>query len=209
MNQHFQFKIIYSLLAIIFMGSLFFGAYPGRYIVKSLPIFLMAFLCFKYLNGRIRTIMVLGFLFSASGDIFLDLSRTHFFVYGLSSFAIAQVMYTIAFGMDIKRNQLRTILAILVVSYALIFTLILVPHLGNLLIPVVIYVGLITAMGVSAALTNRQLTTVFVGALMFILSDSIIAVSKFMLPHSWGAILIMPTYYLAQYKIGFGMIKDC
>lgn len=76
------------------------------------------------------------------------------------------------------------------------------------MIPVMVYIGLISAMGMTSVFTNRPLTTVFLGALLFVLSDSIIAVTKFIYPLSWNALLIMPVYYLAQYKIGFGMIES-
>jgi uncharacterized membrane protein YhhN len=203
-----KFKIAFGCLAVIFIASMFLGSYPGRFIVKSLPILLMAFLSFKNLTGTVRYFMVFGFLFSAGGDIFLDLSRTQYFVYGLSSFAIAHIMYAIAFSIDIKRDRLRSIFAILIVLYTVIIAVVLLPYLGVLVIPVLVYIGLISVMGVTSALTNRQLTTVFVGALLFILSDSIIALTKFIYPSSWIAIMIIPTYYLAQYKIGFGMIEN-
>ncbi len=208
MQRLSKFKFAYGCLVVIFIGSMFFKPYGGSFIVKSLPILLMAFLSFKYLKGINRYVMVFGFLFSAGGDIFLDLSRRLYFVQGLSSFAIAHIMYTIAFGMNIKRERLRVILAILMALYTIIIAMVLIPYLGELMIPVVVYIGLISAMGITSALTNRRLTTVFVGALLFIMSDSIIAITKFIYPSSWMAIMIIPTYYLAQYKIGFGMIEE-
>jgi uncharacterized membrane protein YhhN len=79
-------------------------------------------------------------------------------------------------------------------------------NLGGMLIPVIVYGLTISAFGVVALLnymTEKSLTNLVLlgGALFFILSDSIIALGKFLQYEKYFPLLIMATYILAQYLI--------
>jgi uncharacterized membrane protein YhhN len=82
------------------------------------------------------------------------------------------------------------------------------PHLGDMLIPVAAYLFIILAMGISAALGTANHFLVIAGALLFILSDSLIAINRFLTPVPLSDFLIMITYYLAQFFITFGASKQ-
>jgi len=56
-------------------------------------------------------------------------------------------------------------------------------------------------MGISAMLADLGTPLAGCGALMFIASDAMIAISKFRHPFSYGEQLIWITYYLAQFLI--------
>ena len=83
------------------------------------------------------------------------------------------------------------------------------PKLGEMQIPVLVYSIVITLMGLAAldrygAVSPKSFWKVLIGALLFILSDSLIAYSRFgqeiveiSLPGFW----IMLTYILAQFLI--------
>lgn len=82
-----------------------------------------------------------------------------------------------------------------------------------MLIPVGIYMVVILIMAIVAYLrkgvvVNSSYQLVLVGALFFILSDSIIALNKFYQPLTGSNISIILTYALAQYLIVNGILKS-
>ena len=84
--------------------------------------------------------------------------------------------------------------------------------LGVMLIPVVVYMVVILAMSTTAYLRKNKANTlsyglVFLGALFFMASDSILALNKFHQPIPWSNISIMVTYAIAQYLIVLGVLK--
>ena len=88
----------------------------------------------------------------------------------------------------------------------------LMPHLGDLEIPVSIYATVISIMLLFAF--NGLLVwerpgnlLVFLGAFFFVVSDSILAVNKFYTPIPKSSFFIMITYLLAQYLIVLGILK--
>jgi uncharacterized membrane protein YhhN len=49
---------------------------------------------------------------------------------------------------------------------------------------------------------------IFVGALLFIMSDSLLALNKFLVPIPYAGVIVMSTYVAAQYLIVEGVIAD-
>ncbi len=56
---------------------------------------------------------------------------------------------------------------------------------------------------------SNQFLLVALGALIFISSDTLIAINKFVYEFSAAGIFIMTTYYLAQLMITLGVIRHC
>ena len=94
-----------------------------------------------------------------------------------------------------------------VALYALAFALWLAPSLGPLKIPVALYMCAITAM-VITAIRSRFGRRVASGAMLFLVSDSLLAVAKFQAPFTWHDYLVWATYYAAQYLIATGALRD-
>ncbi|MBT7086502.1 MAG: lysoplasmalogenase [Desulfobacterales bacterium] len=199
---------IYIAVSVLFVFLLFFHPYPGSWLIKAVPCTIMAYLSFSYLKSSMRILMILGFLFSGLGDIFLDLSRENFFIQGLASFALAQLLFAIAFTRDLNTDKKRLLFAGIILLFTATMVVFLIPSLGKHLVPVIVYIVLISAMGVSAAFLNRPLSTVYAGAFFFIISDSMIAINKFLSPFPYSTFFIISFYFLAQYKIGTGIIKS-
>lgn len=85
----------------------------------------------------------------------------------------------------------------------------LTPYLGGLTIPVYAYVFVITLMVIFAIFRRPANPAVWIGAVLFLLSDAIIALREFMkmdIPNV--SILVMGSYYLAQILIAEGSIED-
>lgn len=193
-------ELLFLASSLCYLLTIQFSPYRYSYIVKSIPILSLAALA---LTGSQNRLIFLGLLFSAGGDIALDLDRGRYFVHGLGLFLVAHIFYTAAFlqGGWLTDRLTLTVISILVV-YAVAMSLLLRPKLGNLAVPVYLYIAVITAMGISASFRGLW---VLAGALIFMLSDSMIAINKFLQPIPGSNYWIMITYYLAQYLIAKGI----
>ena len=156
---------------------------------------------------------ILALLFSFMGDFFLIFEGELYFIVGLVSFLIAHLFFIkIVFG----RLQKSTISKILVsifpfLTLFLFLIFFLKDTLNELLIPVIIYGFTISTFGVVAMLDYLNTKTtqsflMFVGAVIFISSDSILAIHKFYNTTQIFAVLIMITYIVAQYLIYRSMV---
>ena len=146
-----------------------------------------------------RWAFVVALVFSLAGDVFLMLPRDHF-VPGLSSFLVAHIAYIV--GLRIGATDLRPLLisAIpVVVASALIGSRVLRSLRDSrpeLIVPVSAYIGVLAVM-VSAALATGEPLAAF-GAVFFMVSDSLIAWSRFVTPLEWAPVTIIVTYHIAQ-----------
>ena len=84
----------------------------------------------------------------------------------------------------------------------------LAPRLGSLTIPVVIYICAITVMVVTAILVRSSEPWVVWGAMLFLMSDSLLAIDKFKTPVPYRDYLVWATYYLGQYGIAIGFLRE-
>jgi len=198
------FSIAYISIGVLFVLTLFFHPYPGSYLIKPIPVLIMTYLCFLGLKGGIRYLMVAALLFSAAGDVLLDVDRGRLFVPGLVSFLVAQVLYSIVFAKEFRFRAARLLIAAGMIIYVSVIYYL--EDLGRLQIPVLIYMVVITVMGIFASFSKRPVNGVLVGALFFIVSDSLIAINKFIHPFPYSTIFVIITYYSAQYRIGMGML---
>ena len=121
-------------------------------------------------------------------------------------------MYVLVFlkQKDSKKSPKGFMVAMLI--YAALLFYMLKDGLGDLLIPVIVYMIVILSMSTTAYLRHKQdnvisYNWVFSGALLFMLSDSILALDKFYQPLPMSSVLIMLTYALAQYCIVIGILK--
>ncbi|GBF51847.1 YhhN-like protein [Leptospira ryugenii] len=147
-------------------------------------------------------VFTLGLVFSVFGDSFLALPGKEYFVPGLGSFLIAQLLYAYAFSFGESSFWKR---ALPFFAFGAAYYALLLPHLGNLSLPVFVYMTAICLMGWRVASASSRPKQSFqlglMGAILFILSDSIIAYSMFLAPEMnrmLASFLIMSTYYIAQ-----------
>lgn len=177
----------------------------GIYITKPL---LMPFLMFLGMRHQLKNkILYLALFFSFLGDVFLMFDKEIFFLLGLGSFLLAQLSYIKLFGLH---KNLKIIPSLIFAVYSVTYISILKPALPNgMLIPVVLYCISLTLMGISAL--NRNILTkgyfaVLIGAILFIISDSIIAYTKFLNPIAFSSFWVMSTYGIAQWLIVKGWL---
>ena len=158
----------------------------------------------------------LGLAFSLAGDVFLMLPRERFMA-GLVSFLLGHLAYLVGFNPELPPINLPAlILATIVAGTALQIYRRIAASLksgGNehLRVPVLIYSIVISLMLLSALLTLVRsdwqpvhALTVSSGALLFFLSDTLLAWNKFVSPIPNGRLLVMITYHGGQLLITLG-----
>lgn len=150
-----------------------------RSIHKTLPLMLFSLVAFA--SGA-PAFLVAGLFLSALGDFGLSRDGDSAFLYGLSAFALAHVLYILHF-LALAHTPLWDVFsaapipALALVALVVSTELWLIPHAGALGWPVRAYVGVIGVMGLSVLLVPFGASTI--GAALFILSDLILAVELF------------------------------
>ncbi len=196
---------VFITAAVLFVIFLPRHPYPLSFLLKAVPAAAAAGLCFRLLRGSDARLAGVGFLFCAAGDIFLDMAGDRFFLHGLASFLIAHLFFFAAFVRHFKRGTAGIARSACLVLYIIMAAGIIVPELGEMRLPVVLYMGVITAMGIAAAFAQDTGRALFAGACLFIFSDSVIAFTRFVysLPHS--GYVVMTTYYAGLFFMLHGM----
>lgn len=184
--------------------------FPGSVVLKALCIAPLALIALRLLNQPDNWLLGGALCFSTLGDIFLDLSGL--FVQGLGAFLIAHLIYSALFARNGQRslrltsNQVTSLLALALYSLAL--TTWLWPGLGKLAVPVLLYVCAITLMLALAIVARFRQSWIVWGALLFLISDSLIGISKFKSPVPLRDYLVWATYYLGQCGIAWGFLQE-
>jgi len=160
-------------------------------------------------------IYILALIFSFSGDVFLMFEGELFFMVGLISFLIAHLFFIKIVVNRLQKSTISNALFSIIPFLILLLFLILFlkPYLNALLIPVIIYGITISILGIVSMLDylntkSKKTLLMFIGALIFISSDALLAINKFYSANAIFAVLIMITYVLAQYVIYKSMILE-
>lgn len=198
MNRTISFLLFLVVLASNILSSEL-GWLPGVYITKPLLIPLLVWMLVGAARDRVKWVWFALF-FSWVGDILLMLPYD-LFIFGLASFLIAHLFYIRHFWgvWDRRATPLKWLYVIPVLFWLGLLFSVLLPVLGDLRVPVIGYGIVISAMLLIALHTGRL--GYQIGAALFVLSDSILAVNKFHTPLPVAGLLVMGTYGLAQYYI--------
>jgi len=192
-----------------------------HYFIKLLiTLSLFIFLLFHTgLRGRYAKRIGFGLLFGLVGDVFLLFNARHeqFFMYGLAAFLIGHLSYMSAFYLDYKVNtgvfKKHSKNAILgYIFYTVLFCGALWSYLGDMKIPVIVYAIAISLMGIMAVnrfgrVNSLSFNVTFYGSLLFVLSDSLLAIDRFVYSFKLSGVIIMASYMAAQYLITMGSVE--
>lgn len=181
--------------------------YAGDVALKTSMCVLLAVAAFR---GKLK-LFALGLLFSAAGDAFLAYDGERLFVPGLASFLVTHVLYAVVFVLATKgaaapTSAGRKAMLAIVPTFAVAYSALLWPNLGALAIPVMLYIAAIVVMTM-LSLRVRAIE-VPLGAALFMVSDSLIALEKFLWQTAWVGPLVWITYALAQLLITRGMLRS-
>lgn len=197
----------YAIVGLVHLGTLLAGAGTGSSVTKLLlmPALLVALLwALKLQRSDLLVFAGLGILFSWAGDSLLETPGDIGFLLGLGGFMLAHLAYLALFLRPLRERRIPWFAA----AYALwwlVLVFYLAPHIGGLLVPVAAY-GLVLAASSAAALaTNRHAA---VGALVFLLSDTILAFKLFLPGWDFYPIdfVIMTLYIAGQGLIAYGVV---
>ncbi|XP_016073846.1 PREDICTED: lysoplasmalogenase isoform X2 [Miniopterus natalensis] len=164
-------------------------------LVKCLPVLCLVGLLRAHSgSGRAYSSLLQGaLLFSALGDVFLIWPQA--FLYGVLAFGMAQLLYFWAFGL----RPLRPGLLLPIILASLPFYGLLLLHLPpDMVLPLTAYALILSAMLWRGLARGGSASW---GALLFATSDSVLSWDTFIQPLAHGRLLVMATYYGAQFLI--------
>jgi uncharacterized membrane protein YhhN len=148
---------------------------------------------------------------SCVGDVFLAVDPRRYVGHAVRAFLLAHLAYILLFVRSwprpLRPRRRQLILAALVLVYSLLVTSWLASGFGRHTAPVMIYAGALTAMAVSAILAGFSRPLIVIGAILFMISDSLLA-ARVKVGWTPAAYLIWPTYYLGQYGITIGFLRE-
>lgn len=203
---------VFALVSILDIIGIILEIPILRYIFKPLIILSLLFLYIFSVQKRLKWyLFALGFSFL--GDVLLTFDGELFFITGLVSFLVAHFLFIKIVVSRIQEYSLSkiifSIIPFFIVFSLLIFTL--KNSLDEMLIPVIIYGLTISTFGVVSLIDfinnkSKKSLLMFSGAIVFMLSDSVLAIDKFYFEEHFNKIAIMFTYVLAQYLIFRSMI---
>lgn len=194
------------------------------YIAKPLIIIWIAaffFLHSKNIDKKVLLLAGAAFFFSWIGDLLMMFAvNFSFFISGIALFLVAQIVYIFLFLRTIDLSgktpflKKNPIWLIPYLAYGLIVYIVLFPQLDAIL-RIAVFVYIIAILTMSAMALNRfgnghpiSFSLVFAGSLFFVLSDTLIAVNRFLVAIPYEGVLIMITYIAAQYLIMIGLLKQ-
>jgi uncharacterized membrane protein YhhN len=196
--------LVYLLLNQVSPGA---GLLP---LVKVTGILMLAF----YAAFSRAPILTLALLLSAGGDFALEVSPPQL-EWGIMLFGAAHLVYTAIFARFILRDGLRrdgVILAVALIAFGGAMAWWLAPATGAITTPVMAYLAVLVLMAVSAAFVKGP-RLILAGALLFLISDAILAARLFRELHvvaglDWGAFAIWTCYFAAQLCLAMGIVRN-
>jgi uncharacterized membrane protein YhhN len=156
--------------------------------------------------------VLVGLVLGLVGDVCLALPGQNAFRAGLVAFLAGHVLYVIAFVGLARAGDWLTPVHLLIVAVSAGVFWWLRPHLGDMLIPVIFYVVVITVMLAAAwvaygnpALPLAGAWALLIGAAAFYVSDLFVARDRFVQSGFLNRLVGLPLYYGGQFLIAFSV----
>ena len=179
--------------ALLFLLSRHRAPYPGSPVIKALGCALLAVAAIPT-----APLLAVALALSALGDCFLALRGERHFLNGLIAFLVAHIVYAAIFAQAWAPSMASLWGAAAVVLAGIILAVWLYPGLGKMRRPVLAYTSVIVTMAVMALQADYQTGLLVPGALLFMFSDSCIAVRRFKSDFAFSGELTWATYYGGQ-----------
>lgn len=205
------FSVVYLLIILV-------GREDIAWYLKPFLLPFLLYLVYTFEKFPTKNILLTALLFSWIGDIILMFADKGelYFIFGLVAFLISHIVYIVVFNKQLKteiyKNKAIFWMGVgFVLVYLIAMLTLLLPSLGELKIPVVVYAMIISTMLLFAfkgSLHWRNPANIYVllGAIVFVASDSILAINKFYKTLPLASFWIMTTYLVAQFCITSGIL---
>ena len=195
-------------IVILIMSAIYIFAIPSdpeylKLTFKLIPMLLIiyyAYLQLQHIRGSrqlYHTLLIVGLFFCMLGDGLL-----RWFVIGLTAFLIGHLFYLTSFIQNWHYSKARFYTIIPLAVFAVFMSWNLVASLldkgdAHLIAPVLLYIIVISLMTWTAIMTGNKWA--IVGSILFTISDSILSWNMFISKVDLSHLLIMATYYGAQF----------
>ena len=160
--------------------------------------------------------LLVGLIFCLIGDVCLALPQEKAFKAGLVAFLIGHIFYIFSFSSLIPISYWFSPMLFIIFGISALIFFWLRPHLKSMLIPVLLYIVVITVMvsGAWAVFWRSSFqvsgrTLILIGSLCFYFSDVFVARDKFIKEEYPNRLLGLPLYYAGQFLLAFsvGLLK--
>ena len=155
-------------------------------------------------------LILVALVFCLGGDVLLALGTPTTFLLGLVSFLLGHIMYAVAFFVVGDVGPSMAVGTLLLAISAVFTWRWLEPHLGDMTIPVLAYIVVISIMvcaacGIAgnATLPTTARAAIVAGAILFYLSDLFVARQRFVVNAHVNRVIGLPLYYSAQFLLAF------
>ncbi len=207
-------KIFFSIL-FLHLVVLYQPESAALYYISK-PLLLFSLLAFFISNSQgfgssNRNPVIFALVFSLLGDVLLMWEGQTFFLMGMAAFGVAQIAYSIFyFRQKLELNKPILFAAILFLA-GILFVISRYLDLPHALSPYIyaysVLIGIhliLSTRFLSAGIAKAKMATL--GALLFVISDLILAFNEFGEPNKYKHIAVMLSYGLAQYFITMGLL---
>jgi uncharacterized membrane protein YhhN len=175
-------------------------------------LFVMTALLQPYSAPAYYHYLLVGLIFCLVGDVCLTLPQKKAFMGGLVAFLLGHVLYIFSFSTLVPISHWFSSGVLTIVVISALISLWLRPHLKSMLIPVLLYIVVITLMAIGALavfwkssfqISGRGL--ILAGALCFYVSDIFVARQRFIKEEYRNRLLGLPLYYTGQFMLAFSV----
>lgn len=205
---------VYFLIAFI---EIYIGVWMKNPLVEAItkPMLMLILISLYWVSVQKKDYWyILALAFSFLGDVFL-LDKSNMFLFGVGAFLLTQLIYIKLITNKLEGVSFKNVI-LSILPFALYLTgllYLLYDKLGSFRIPVIVYGITISVFGMVSLLSLLEKRDsvrflMFAGAVVFILSDSMIALNKFYRSEEIYPVAIMMTYVLAQYLIYRSVISE-
>lgn len=213
-------KIIFWIYILISGANLVAQIIPSEELnqyTKPVLMPLLIFYVYRSTHGMVTgriLLLCLAILLSWLGDIALMYQGdTIYFMIGIGFFLLAQVTYIIVLSKS-SNQQLRfdPVKVLPFVIYGVGLFKFLLPKAGDFQIPIFVYGIVIMIMAATSRLREGDTSKpsyrmALYGSILFVISDSLIAINKFYTELPQAGLMIMATYVAAQFLLVKGILS--
>ncbi len=198
---------LFGASIVVYTAARLSGADTLRWVLKPVPVLALALL----VSQRRAPMMVAGLMLGAVGDVLLEPRLPPLFLPGLVTFLLGHLAYVAAFTREApKLEPLRVLPSLLIVGVVLALVL---PALQQPPLPIILYALTIGAFAWRAAarvghVADGPAWFGVAGALLFVASDTLLAVNRFVAPFDFAVPCILLTYWSAQASIVLSVARE-